>query len=55
MWSALLLETGLGLLFNYPPTALLYTFLCTRMTKGWDKGNVQLGIVSVIIQFVGKV
>jgi hypothetical protein len=48
MWSTLLLETGPGLLFNYPPSAFLYTYFFTRMAKGWDKGNAQLGIVSLL-------
>jgi hypothetical protein len=48
MWSALLLETGPGLLFNCPPTAFLYISLCTRKAKGWDKGSAQLGIVSLL-------
>jgi hypothetical protein len=37
-----------GLLFNCPPTSFLYISLCTRMAKGWDKGNVQSGIVSLL-------
>jgi hypothetical protein len=44
----LLLEPGPGLLFNCLQLLLLYTSLCTRMAKGWDKGNAQLGIVSLL-------
>ena len=48
MWPTLLLDPGSRLLFHCLPIALLYTSLCTRMAKGWDKGNAHSGVVSLL-------
>jgi hypothetical protein len=42
------MKPGPGILFNCPPTSLLYISLFTRKAKGWDKGNMQSGIVSLL-------